>query len=592
MPLRVINPTGPETKAGPIAKAAEARPEPPRDTMREVFETVVFVVVLVLMLKLFVAEAFVIPTGSMAPTLLGDHVSCTCRECGHRFPINASSNSPPVDTYTCENCGFVCPRGETGKDVSTSPSSGDRVLVSKYEYHLFDPRRFEVPVFKYPQKPYSKEERAGMNYIKRLVGLGGETVAVFGGDLYVTQGLNYEHVPQSARPPRQLDAWKPQFMYPNDDQAVQAFRQGTFDIVRKTPSEIMAMRRLVFDLDKQAQSLTGVYKTRWQPDEEQGGGWSVVANDREKGFQHSGNDESWLLYQHINAWAPPNNQPPFQQKKIDPERSRDPRFYIVDFIGYNVVPDPTDPNAVSMFAQSPPWDRWVSDLALDCTVDLPSADSEVSLELAKGHDRFRAVFTKGECKLIRLTTTAAGTVQKEMGSHATSITKGGRYALRLANFDGRLTVWVDDAIVPFGTDQTDYLPWAPTTNIEPFPENDLLRPARIGVRGDVKATRVSLWRDLQYRCSRPDLPNLDHNGGDMRRKAEELRQETLEGWGGHIPACGSVQTYYVQPGHYLMFGDNVNSSADSRSWGQVPNRLMLGRAIVVYWPPSRIGVIK
>ena len=44
------------------------------DPTREVFETVVFVVVLVLMLKLFVAEAFVIPTGSMASTLWGDQI--------------------------------------------------------------------------------------------------------------------------------------------------------------------------------------------------------------------------------------------------------------------------------------------------------------------------------------------------------------------------------------------------------------------------------------------------------------------------------------------------------------------------------------
>src|SRR5580704_9259404 len=104
----------------PITAPADAKPataapkkghsqhEGPRDTTREVFETVVFVVVLVLMLKLFVAEAFVIPTGSMAPTLYGDQVRCTCRECGHKFPINASERSKRmvVTNYICENCGF------------------------------------------------------------------------------------------------------------------------------------------------------------------------------------------------------------------------------------------------------------------------------------------------------------------------------------------------------------------------------------------------------------------------------------------------------------------------------------------------------
>ncbi len=58
------------------------------DPSREVFETIVFVVVLVLMLKLFVAEAFVIPTGSMAQTLWGYQKDVTCPKCGHRFPVS------------------------------------------------------------------------------------------------------------------------------------------------------------------------------------------------------------------------------------------------------------------------------------------------------------------------------------------------------------------------------------------------------------------------------------------------------------------------------------------------------------------------
>src|SRR5258708_36043146 len=90
------------------ADAKKKEAEHPRDLTREIFETVVFVVVRVLLLKLFVAEAFVIPTGSMAPTLYGDQIRCTCRECGHKFPINASERSKRmvVTNYICENCGF------------------------------------------------------------------------------------------------------------------------------------------------------------------------------------------------------------------------------------------------------------------------------------------------------------------------------------------------------------------------------------------------------------------------------------------------------------------------------------------------------
>jgi signal peptidase I len=35
---------------------------------------------------------------------------------------------------------------------------------------------------------------------------------------------------------------------------------------------------------------------------------------------------------------------------------------------------------------------------------------------------------------------------------------------------------------------------------------------------------------------------------------------------------------------YFMLGDNSLASQDSRYWGQVPQRLLLGKAIWVYWP--------
>jgi hypothetical protein len=94
---------------------APVRPAAPKenDSFREVVETIVFVVVLVLLLRSFVAEAFVIPTGSMATTLLGYHYDVTCPECGHRFPVNASreadnqeDKNEPIIGCTCPNCRF------------------------------------------------------------------------------------------------------------------------------------------------------------------------------------------------------------------------------------------------------------------------------------------------------------------------------------------------------------------------------------------------------------------------------------------------------------------------------------------------------
>ncbi len=96
-----------------VIKSAPKQPTQPKDVIREIVETVVFVVVLVLLLRTFVAEAFIIPTGSMAPTLLGFNQPVTCPKCKYYFTVNRSSeveknprDHAALKSYICPNCRY------------------------------------------------------------------------------------------------------------------------------------------------------------------------------------------------------------------------------------------------------------------------------------------------------------------------------------------------------------------------------------------------------------------------------------------------------------------------------------------------------
>lgn len=55
--------------------------------------------------------------------------------------------------------------------------------------------------------------------------------------------------------------------------------------------------------------------------------------------------------------------------------------------------------------------------------------------------------------------------------------------------------------------------------------------------------------------------------------------------------CDLPKPIKVPAGHFFMMGDNRGESDDSRDWGPVPKKWVIGRAFFTYWPPSRIGTL-
>jgi signal peptidase I len=62
-----------------------------------------------------------------------------------------------------------------------------------------------------------------------------------------------------------------------------------------------------------------------------------------------------------------------------------------------------------------------------------------------------------------------------------------------------------------------------------------------------------------------------------------------EGWTEDLPFSGSLPEVTLQEGQYFLLGDNRPDSSDSRSWGPISDRKILGLAFYRYWPFGRGG---
>lgn len=141
---------------------AEAKPVKAKHIVREYAESIVIAILLALVIRTFIVQAFKIPSGSMEDTLaIGDHILVSKFIYGSKIPFTDS-----------------------------------RILKFR------DPRQGDVIVFEYPEDP-SKD------FIKRVVGLPGDTVEVKDKKVYVN-GKHYvnphevhkeeEMIPKEANP--------------------------------------------------------------------------------------------------------------------------------------------------------------------------------------------------------------------------------------------------------------------------------------------------------------------------------------------------------------------------------------------------------
>jgi signal peptidase I len=78
-------------------------------------------------------------------------------------------------------------------------------------------------------------------------------------------------------------------------------------------------------------------------------------------------------------------------------------------------------------------------------------------------------------------------------------------------------------------------------------------------------------------------------GGHVIRNGKRQKDGFTRPCGGG-DGCDFPTPITIPPDHYFMMGDNRGASDDSRFWGPVPKKWIIGGAFATYWPPRRIGI--
>ena len=542
------------------APAAEPRPAVQhQESLRDTIESVVVAFILAFVFRAFVVEAFVIPTGSMASTLYGEHWTHNCSMCGYEFAVGANRGQSgklalPHASLPCPNCNWEDPVQVSRDDVE----SGDRILVLKWPLdlsHIFPalgPKRWDVTVFKDPKDGET-------NFIKRLVGLPEEVFMIIDGDVFVAkaqqlpaelisrleviQELNYQarqarNVPETRALRARMDQMRP---------GVIRDLRPYLRIQRKTGPSQEALWSVVYDhahpSRRQRPERGG--RSWWQA--EPSSGWSVGPG----------------LVSFDGLQQPPSELA-FVGKSLEDDHA------------YNV-------GLPAESAQA----RSVTDLRVRFTLFPAGGDGQLRVRLRKFDDTFVASFdADGTVLLSRVRQEQPGGMEVLGRAHLRSLQRGQPLRIEVQNVDYRVLVRVDGREILATTDE-QYRPdlaklladrWRPARSGE--------RPAEVALSAQrlrMEIKHLAIERDVYYRS--PRIQGSLTGGNPWA---------DLPGWG------TEENPIYLRSGEYFMLGDNSPASEDGRLWsivgdhlrsrgpdyqvGTVPEDQLIGKAFFVYWP--------
>jgi signal peptidase I len=520
----------------PMADDAASKSE---GSVKETIESILVAFILAFIFRCFVVEAFVIPTGSMAPTLMGAYMPFRCSYCGYSFQVGFSTGSdetfnvpeaaPGSYGFFCPNCGLRLPYAskDDPDNDATDPSVryGDRILVMKYIYLLHEPKRWDVVVFKSPVTSADAPDYS-VNYIKRLAGNPGESLLVAQGDLWVA--------PRSDNPEDYKDPSK-------------------YKVQTKPRWVQDALWRIIYDCDfvpaTQPPNTPSVVLPHpdpaWQQPWKQVKGTGWVNDDAKRGVSPRDFVFDNLTGDGVLTF----------DKSVNPNKNA-----MTDFLAYDQQASRYD-GVGSMPLSS------VADLKLNFTLKRFEGDGALRLVLKRDEMEFIGELTRTGVRLLRRNRDGDPTVLAESKQ---PITAGMQVSLE--NVDYHVALCIDGKEV-LGTTEAQN-PAKLDAVIKDFrrsPEGG----ARIeGDRVKAEIRHLQLWRDVYYR---------DTDSSVLRATAFHFPEKVVR----------------LKKDEYFVMGDNSLMSLDARMWsvpvnlpeegidveaGRVPEQFMLGKAFFVYWP--------
>ncbi len=535
----------------PARPATTPQRESGRFSIRETFSSIIIAFAMAFIFRAFVIEAFVIPTGSMAPTLLGQHVEFVSDQTGARWQVGPWTNGDAAesrytvhDPMTASNPPALIEGGVSG---ARSPAyqidaevqrlrAGDRILVLKYLPILFEPKRFDVVVFKNPTEPT-------VNYIKRLTGLPGEQLAIVDGDIF-TRPL------PSLIPPSGEDL----------DQEGGTWAMDGWAIARKPEHAQRAVWMPVHDTARAPVDPVRDGFDWYSPP------WAAV----------SAEGEPLPGWEGLDSAAPEHTLPGSTRLQWDAEA-----WPIVDYYPYN---ERYRRAGETLRALVPPT-FGVGDVRVRMGVEPVSQSLEsMAIRIDAREHAFRAQISGGVARIEMRpieSDASAWTVLDE--AQVVQPTSGSVTEVEFWHADQALWLFVGGKRVAYAT-----YDWGPIERFElatnqpldaqapivPAPSSYRSARPAISLVGPVKLHRLAVDRDLYYQTTRGDS---------------------------QLPVRGSHPTLdlaVLDQDQFFVCGDNSASSQDSRLLGDaspwvspleappgiVPGELMLGRAFFVYFP--------